>query len=427
MNQKLLFTFIKTASPVAYCVLSIGMGTRNEDPKYNGLAHLTEHMLFKGTPNKSSIEISNTLEKVGGDMNAFTTKERIVLYTTTLKEDLKKALELVFEVAYNSSFPQDELKKEKVVVYDEIITYLDSPTELLFDTFENELFAGTPLGYSILGEKKSLEKITSSTLKKYQSKFFIPGNMTLTIAGNFEEKSLKELIGVQLRKYHKGAQLLEVTMDNPLAEREFIPLTSKEFCKAKCNCSEELAKVTLFNKTEDKKLRQAHCILGCTAYSYYNTTKRAALSLITNILGGPALNSRLSLSLREKHALVYNVEASYISYKDTGVFSIYFGCEKEYLEKCIALVKKEIDKIVNTPMSERALAAAKKQMIGQIAIASDNVEAQCLAKGKTLLLKGELVPMDALRKSIEEITPQQIKEVAAEVLDWNRLSRLVFI
>lgn len=427
MNQKLLFTFIKTASPVCYCVLSIGMGTRNEDPKYNGLAHLTEHMLFKGTPNRSSIEISNTLEKVGGDMNAFTTKERIVLYTTTLKEDLKKALELVFEVACNSSFPADELKKEKVVVCDEIITYLDSPTELLFDTFENELFAGTPLGYSILGEKKSLDRISSATLKKYREQYFIPSNMTLTIAGNFEEKSLKELIDAQLHKYHKGAELLRVGMENPRVEKIYIPLTSKEFYKTNCNTAAELSKGTLFNKTEDKKLRQAHCILGCSAYSYFNTTKKTALSLITNILGGPALNSRLSMSLREKHALVYNVEASYISYKDTGVFSIYFGCEKEYLERCIALVKKEIDKIVNTTMSVRALNAAKKQMIGQISIASDNVEAQCLARGKTMLLKGEILSMEQLRESIEKVTPEQIREVAAEVLDWNRMSRLVFI
>lgn len=427
MDHKLLFTFIKTSSPVAYCVLSIGMGTRNEDPKYNGLAHLTEHMLFKGTPNRNSVEISNTLEKVGGDMNAFTTKERIVLYTTTLKEDIKKAVALVFEAAFSSSFPSDELKKEKVVVLDEIITYQDSPTELLYDTFENELFAGTPLGYSILGEKKSLDIITSSTLKKYQSKFFIPHNMTLTVAGNFEEEKLAGMINTELQKYYKKSQLQIVTMENPAVSKEHIPLTSSEFIHTKYNCKSELSKGTLFNKTVDKKLRQAHCIIGCSAYSYYNTHKRTTLSLITNILGGPALNSRLSMSLREKHALVYNVEASYIAYKDTGIFSIYFGCERKYLEKCIALIKKEIDKLVTTKMSTRALSAAKKQMIGQISIASDNVEAQCLSKGKSMLLKGQLIPSDSLRQSIEAITPEDVQEVAAQVLDWKRLSRLIFV
>ncbi len=427
MSQNLIFAFTKTTSPVAYCVLSIGMGTRNEDPKYNGLAHLYEHMLFKGTPKRTSVEISNTLEKVGGDMNAFTTKERIVLYTTTLKEDIKKAISLLFECAFTSSFPPDELKKEKIVVMDEIITYQDSPTELLYDTFENELFTGTPLGYSILGEKKSLNKISSSILKKYQKKYFTPHNMTLTIAGDFEETKIVSMIKSELQLYFKGADLEIVTQDKPFVAKKRIPATSLEFICSKYNTKTELAKGKLFNKSTDKNLRQAHCILGCSAYSYYNTKKRTILSLITNILGGPALNSWLSMSLREKHALVYHIEASYIAYKDTGIFSIYFGCEKKFLERCISLIKKEIDRIVLTPVSERALKAAKKQMIGQISIASDNAEAQCLAKGKSLLLKGEFVTNKQLREYIEAITPSDIQEVAKEVLNWNRLSKLLFI
>lgn len=426
-SNKLLFTFLKTSSPVAYSILSVGMGTRNENPEYNGLAHLTEHMLFKGTPFHTSVEISNMLERVGGDMNAFTTKERIVLYSTTLKEDIAKAIRLIFEVAFSSSFPSEELRKEKVVVCDEIITYQDSPTELLYDTFENELFAGTPLGYSILGEKKTLSKISSIILKKGLEKFFVPNNMTLVVAGNFEKEMLYSMVESELKKWREGASLHFLNNDNLKASKSYIPLTSTAFIKQKYSAQEELSKGNYFNKTVDKKLRQAHCIIGCSAYSYYNSKERTILSLITNILGGPALNSRLSLSLREKHALVYNVEASYISYKDTGTFSIYFGCEREFFDKCISLIKKEIEKLIKKPMSEKALAAAKKQMIGQLLIASDNVEAQCLAKGKSLLLKGEIIPTDQLRSNIEKITPSDVQRVAKEVLSWDRLSRLVFV
>lgn len=426
MNKNnLLFSFNKTTSPVAYCILSIGLGTRNENPKYNGLAHLTEHMLFKGTPQRKSVEISNTLEKVGGDMNAFTTKERIVVYTTTLKEDIKKALELIFNVCFASSFYASELKKEKVVVYDEIITYQDSPIELLFDTFENELFASTPLGYSILGEKKSLDRITPSILKQYQKRFFVPSNMTLAIAGDFDEDKLISMINIEIKKYHKSANLLKVTSRAKI-QKEQIPFTSKEFILSRYNTKNELSKGSIFEKSVDKKLKQAHCILGTSAYSFYNTHKRQVLSLITNMLGGPASNSRLSMSLREKHALVYNVEAQYVAYKDTGCFSIYFGCEKKYLDKCLKLIKKEIEKLISKELSIRALNAAKKQMLGQISIASDNIEAKTLAMGKSLLLSGKEYDQMQLREELEKITTKEVQQVAKEILSWNRLSRLIF-
>ncbi len=425
--EKLLFYFKKTSSPVAYCVLSIGMGTRNEDPKYNGLAHLTEHMLFKGTTKRNSVKISSTLERVGGDMNAYTTKERIVIYTTTLKEDIKKAVELLFEVVFSSNFPEEELKKEKVVVNDEIITYIDSPTELLYDTFESELFKGTSLGYSILGENKTLEKITSKILKDNLKKFFVPQNMTLTIAGNFNEDFLKDIVTNELNKWRKKASLFpKETKTSYQNDNNYIPYTSLDFIKKEYNSVEELSKGRYFIKEEKRGLRQAHCIIGCSAYSYYNSKKRLVLSLITNILGGPALNSRLSMSLREKHALVYQVEASYITYKDTGAFSIYFGCENKYLKKCISLVKNELAKIVNSPIGVKNLNAAKKQMIGQLSISSDNVESQCLTNGKSLLLAGRLTSIESLRSKIEAITPEEVQQVAQEVLDWKRMSRLVF-
>ena len=421
-KDSLLFAFTKTNSPVAYCILSIGMGTRDEDPKFNGLAHLTEHMLFKGTPNRSSVNIASYLEKVGGDLNAFTTKERIVLYSTTLKEDIRKAAGLVFEVAFASSFPLEELKKEKEVVYDEIITYQDSPSELLFDNFEGELFEGTPLGYSILGDKKTLEPITPAILKKNRDRFFLPGNMTLSVAGNFEEKEIMAILQKELEKWSPGATLC--------TSYGKLPSTSRQFALKRLDGEGENKATFIegkkFDRCEDRKLRQAHCIVGCTAFSYYERRKRAALSLITNMLGGPASNSRLSLSLREKHALVYHIDASVVSYKDTGIFCIYFGCDKKYLDKCMKLMWKELQRFVEEPLTPRVLSAAKKQMIGQLSISGDNAEARSLTIGKSLLLTGNVTSIDKIRKDIESVTAEDILEVSREILRRDRMSRLVF-
>ena len=421
-KDSLLFAFTKTKSPVAYCILSIGMGTRDEEPKYNGLAHLTEHMLFKGTPNRSSVNISSYLEKVGGDLNAFTTKERIVLYSTTLKEDVRKAAGLIFEVAFASSFPLEELKKEKEVVYDEIITYQDSPSELLFDTFEGDLFEGTPLGYSILGDRKTLEPITPATLKKSRDRFFRPCNMTLSVAGDFEKEDIVAILQKELEKWCPGACL---TMSYGK-----VPVSSRPFAHKRLDGEGENKAVFLegkkFDRCVDKKLRQAHCIVGCTAFPYYENRKRAALSLVTNMLGGPASNSRLSLSLREKHALVYHIDASVVSYKDTGIFCIYFGCDKKYLEKCMRLMWKEIDRFVEEPLSPRVLAAAKKQMIGQLSISGDNAEARSLTIGKSLLMTGDVTSLEKIRQEIESVTSEDILEVSRQILRRDRMSRLVF-
>lgn len=421
-KESLLFAFTKTKSPVAYCILSIGMGTRDEDPKYNGLAHLTEHMLFKGTPRRSSVNIASTLEKVGGDLNAYTTKERIVLYSTTLKEDVKKAVSLIFELAFTSIFPEDELKKEKEVVYDEIITYQDSPSELLFDTFEADIFEGTPLGYSILGDKKTLEPITPAILAKNLKKYFVPGNMTFAVAGNFDKDQIRDIVSKELDKWYPGACLN--------GSYGKVPMTSLPFAH-KSYDGEGEHKLTFlegkkFDRCVDKKLRQAHCVVGCTAYPYYERKKKAALSLISNMLGGPASNSRLSLSLREKHALVYHIDASCVSYKDTGLFCIYFGCDKKYLDKCMKLMWKELDKFTAEALTPRVLAAAKKQMIGQLAIASDNAEAQSLTIGKSMLLTGDITSLERIRKDIEDVTAEQILEVSREIFQKDRMSRLVF-
>lgn len=424
-KEKLLFAFKKTTSPVAYCALSTKFGTRNEEEKYNGLAHLTEHMLFKGTAHKKSIEINSTLEKVGGELNAFTTKERIVLYSTVLKQDIKKAISLLFEIAFSSKFPTDELKKEKTVVYDEIITYLDSPSEQIYDTFESKLFAGSKLGLPILGEKKTIEPITSAVLRDNLKKYFTPGNMSFTIAGNFDALEIAAAVEEELRVWRPDDALKVITASESFGDADAKVVDAKA-ADAKIAAAQALAAGKKFNETVEKKLRQVHCIIGCSAYSVYEKYKKMPLSLLTNILGGPASNSRLNLSLREKNALVYTVEANYILYQDTGAFSIYFGCDKPFFKKCITLIKKELERAVKEKISPRALAAAKKQLIGQLLIGNDNAESQCLTMGKSLLVSGKIRPLEETVRQINAVTPEQIQSVAKEVLKWSRMSMLVF-
>lgn len=412
--MEIRFACKKVISPVTYCSLSVKAGTRDEDPKYSGLAHLTEHMLFKGTEKRSSRSINNLLEKEGGELNAYTTKEEIVLCSTVLIEDLPKAIDLLAELALTSIFPPKELEKELDIVYDEIISYKDSPAESIYDHFESLLFKGHPLEKAILGEKKTLRKIDSNILKEFLHKNFRPENMVFSVAGNIEEKKLARLIEKSMSKYCK-CQVKAVLY----AEEDNEDKTSQ-------NPLESLQAGQQFRLELQKRNHQAHCIIGCSAYSFYDGWKRIALALITNILGGPASGSRLNMNLREKHGLVYNIEATYTPYSDTGIFSIYFGCDKSLVQKCRELVYKELERIAGVPLSESELKNAKKQFLGQLFISQDNSETQCLAMGKSLLVYNRIYPFEHSRKQIEEITSQQLVEVAKEILDKARLSELIY-
>ena len=412
------FACKKVISPVTYCSLSVKAGTRDEDPKYNGLAHLTEHMLFKGTEKRTSRSINNLLEKEGGELNAYTTKEEIVLCSTTLIEDLPKAIDLLAELALTSTFPAKELEKELDIVYDEIISYKDSPAESVYDHFETLLFEGHPLEKAILGEKKTLRKIDSAILKEFLHKNFRPDNMVFSVTGNIEEKKLARLIEKSMEKYCgvpvKAVMCIEQGKDS--ADEEI-------------SCCSKPASLQIgrqFSLELQKRNHQAHCIIGCPAYSFYDGWKRIALALITNILGGPASGSRLNMNLREKHGLVYNIEATYTPYSDTGIFSIYFGCDKSLTSKCRELVYKELEKISEVPLTDSELKNAKKQFLGQLFISQDNSEAQCLAMGKSLLVYNRIYPFEHSRKQIEEITSQQLMEVAKEILCKERLSELIY-
>ena len=417
------FSFKRVSSPVAVCAVSTMVGTRNEEPAYNGLAHLNEHMLFKGTEKRGAASINNLLENVGGELNAYTTKEETVVHATVLKEDLRRAVELLLELLFTSTYPDKELLKEREVVYEEIISYKDSPADSIYEDFECRLFEGHPLQYPILGTRKTLSRIESSTLKEYLHKWFIPDNMAISVVADMEESQVVKIVERALRKYCPGqhCDIIRESTPQPLvvgtaggrtAAGEAAPL--------------DWTPVPPFRIEINKKHHQAHCIIGTRAYSYTQERERLALALLANILGGPAMNARLNTVLREKNALVYTVEACFNPYSDTGLFTIYFGCDKPLVERSLRLVRKELERVIEAPLSSRALANAKKQLLGQLAIASDNSEAQCLSMGKSMMIFGYIEPMETTRSKIESLTASELQRVAQEILAWDNLSILIY-
>ena len=417
------FSFKRVSSPVAVCAVSTMVGTRNEEPAYNGLAHLNEHMLFKGTEKRGAASINNLLENVGGELNAYTTKEETVVHATVLKEDLRRAVELLLELLFTSTYPDKELLKEREVVYEEIISYKDSPADSIYEDFECRLFEGHPLQYPILGTRKTLSRIESSTLKEYLHKWFIPDNMAISVVADMEESQVVKIVERALRKYCPGQHCDIIRESTP---QPLVAGTAGGRTAAGEAAPLDWTPVPPFRIEINKKHHQAHCIIGTRAYSYTQERERLALALLANILGGPAMNARLNTVLREKNALVYTVEACFNPYSDTGLFTIYFGCDKPLVERSLRLVRKELERVIEAPLSSRALANAKKQLLGQLAIASDNSEAQCLSMGKSMMIFGYIEPMETTRAKIESLTAAELQRVAQEILTWDNLSILIY-
>ena len=402
----LQFAFRRTRSQVAYSALAIQSGTRNEPEALSGIAHMTEHMLFKGTLKRTPQQISNRLEMLGGELNAYTAKEETVLYSTVLKEDTAKAVDLLFELAFTSTFPQKELDKERCVVIDEINMYKDSPSECIFEEFERLLFGPSPLARSILGTTKSLKKIDSEALRDYVGQGFRPENMCIAIVGNLTPQRAEKIARQAAAKY--------IPADYVPAARPARPAVPAE-----------LPVPPRFEKEVAKKNHQINCIIGTTAYSYYDE-RRMEMVLLANLLGGPGANSRLNQQLREKNALVYAIDASFTQFADNGSLMIYFGCEKPNLDRCISLVHGELAALRDKPLSERALRAAKKQLLGQLAVASDNGESQALSMAKSMLVFGDILSDEEVRRRIDAITAESLQRVAASALAEERLSTLIF-
>ena len=410
----------KSGSSVAYCALSIKCGTSDEQGYHGGLAHFVEHTLFKGTERRSAAVINGYLDRLGGELNAFTTKEEIVFHATVLKEDLHKAASLLFELATCPTFPEHEIETEKGVVIDEIHSYKDSPSEDIYDKFEEMLFEGHPLSGNILGTTRSVKAITRDELLRFVREKFLPGKMAFSIVADIDEKKLEKEVQKLCRQFYPDAKATDGTTSDktPSADKQAVTEPDARCPKPAC---------TPFDKTLNKRNHQANCIIGGPAPSLYQERERLATVLLCNILGGPANNAILNSVLREKHGWVYGVECVYTQFADTGMVAISLGCDKANLDKCIDAIHKELRKLQAEPLSERKLKAAKKQLLGQLAISGDNGETQCLSMGKSLLAYGKITGGKETRELIERITSADIQEMACTIFDPSRLSKLVYI
>lgn len=387
-----------SATPVAYCGFAIDAGTRDEDIHEQGMAHFVEHLIFKGTHKRKAWHILNRMEHVGGDLNAFTNKEETVIYAAFLTEHFARAAELLTDIVFYSTFPQQEISKEVEVILDEIQSYEDSPAELIYDEFENLLFKGHSLGRNILGDPEQLKHFSSEDAQRWTNRFYRPANMVFFLRGNTDFKRVVR-------------QLERLTADIPLAPADLRRTPLPPYTPA--------------SVTTHRDTHQAHILIGQRGYDPH-CGKRTGLYLLNNILGGPGMNSRLNIALRERRGLVYNVESNLASYTDTGVFSIYFGCDPDDVDTCLRLTHKELKRLRDTRLTDAQLTAAKKQIIGQIAVAGDNFENLALDMGKSFLHYGKYENQKDVFARIDALTSSELLEIANEMLDERELSTLIY-
>ncbi|MCL3853919.1 MULTISPECIES: pitrilysin family protein [Parabacteroides] len=398
LSNGLRMVHLPMESPVSYCGFAVNAGTRDEEANEFGLAHFVEHMMFKGTEKRKAWHILNRMENVGGELNAYTTKEETFVYSIFMEEHYQRALELLTDLIFHSQFPQQEIEKEVDVILDEINSYEDSPSELIFDEFENLLYDGHALGHNILGDEASLLTFNSESGRSFMRRFYAPENMVFFSMGR-----------IDFNKIVKMAEGFLSDIAFPVAPRNRIVPGAIEPCVRKVH----------------KDTHQTHVLIGSRAYSMHDE-KRIPLFLLNNMLGGPGMNNRLNVSLREKHGLVYNVESNVTSYTDTGLASIYFGTDPKNMEKALRLVNKELDKLRNNSLSATQLAAAKKQVIGQLGVSGDNKEGLFLGLGKSFLHYNRYDTLPEVFARIEALTIKDIQEVANEVFAPERLFSLIY-
>lgn len=392
---------IQASSPtgVAYCGYAVDAGTRDEQDDEQGMAHFVEHLIFKGTRKRKAWHILNRMERVGGDLNAYTNKEETVVYSTFLKEHFLRAAELLTDIVFGSTFPQAEIEKEVEVIIDEIQSYEDSPSELIFDDFEELIFPDHPLGRNILGRPNLLRNFHSEDALRFVERFYKPENMVFFVLGDLDfkrivrtlEKLTADVPTGKTKEYHRVAPL---------------PYQPKH--------------LTLYKDTH-----QSHVMIGSRGYDAYDD-RRTGLYLLNNILGGPGMNSRLNVSLRERRGLVYNVEANLTSYTDTGTFCIYFGCDPDDADLCTELVYKELKKMRDQRLTTAQLAAAQKQIIGQIGVAGDNFENVALDMGKCFLHYNIYEKKADVFRRINALTADELLEIANEKFAEDQLSVLMY-
>ena len=461
LDNGLRIIHLPSDSQVVYCGYQINAGTRNEEPGEEGLAHFCEHVTFKGTERRKAWHILNCLESVGGDLNAYTNKEGTVYYSAILKEHIARAVDLLSDIVFHSVYPQAEIDKEVEVICDEIESYNDSPAELIYDEFENILFKGSPLGHNILGTAEQVRAFKTEDALRFTQKLYRPDNAIFFAYGDIDFKKLVKLIGRALADHDSvgklaekschadfaddadfsgdtgfsGARDSEITQisqapqmtqisgdENSITTEKSVSSVKSVGPKNYPSVGEEIAGQTIVMQ---KNTHQAHVMIGTRAYDV-NDDRRMPLYLLNNILGGPGMNAKLNLALREHNGLVYTVESTMVAYGDTGTWSIYFGCDEQDIKRCLRLVRKELDRMMEKPLSDSQLKAAKKQIKGQIGVACDNRENFALDFGKSFLHYGWEKNVDCLYEQVEAITSQQIQDVARELFDKDRLITLIF-
>lgn len=384
---------------VVYCGFTVNTGTRDEMPEELGMAHFIEHMAFKGTKKRKAWHILNRMELVGGELNAYTTKEDTVFYTSCLSRDFERAVELLSDIVFNGTFPQNEIEKEVGVILDEIKSYEDNPSELIFDEFEGLLFQGDSLGNSILGNADTLKSFGTADALKFKNRHYQPQNMVFFVFGGLDTKKI-----IRIAQKHLSGE------------------------RPTFNCARLRRPVSVYKpKTvvTNKETHQAHVMIGVRGYMETNPD-RMGLYLLNNMLGGPGMNSRLNITLREKKGLVYSAESNVTSYSDTGVFCIYFGCDFNDIDRCVSLSLKELKNFCDNTLSEIRLNAAKKQLIGQIGVSSDSFENIALGMGKKFLHNGYYETSQELFKKIDNLTPSQLLRIANEIFNPDNLTTLIY-
>ena len=414
LDNGLRIIHLPSDSKVVYCGYQINAGTRNEEPGEEGLAHFCEHVTFKGTERRKAWHILNCLESVGGDLNAYTNKEGTVYYSAILKEHIARAVDLLTDIVFHSVYPQAEIDKEVEVICDEIESYNDSPAELIYDEFENIIFKGSPLGHNILGTAEQVRSFKTEDALRFTRKLYRPDNAIFFAYGDIDFKKLVRLLKKSFLSEERRVK--SEKFNSPEAQAQF------NIQHSTFNTQHSFEGQTIVMQ---KNTHQAHVMIGTQAYDV-NDDRRMPLYLLNNMLGGPGMNAKLNLALREHNGLVYTVESTMVAYGDTGVWSIYFGCDEHDVKRCLRLVRKELDKFMQKPLSEAQLKAAKKQIKGQVGVACDNRENFALDFGKSFLHYGWEKNVDRLYEQVDEITAEQIQAVAQELFDKDRLTTLIF-
>lgn len=391
-----------SASPVVYCGYGICAGTRDEQPGDEGLAHFCEHVSFKGTARRSAMQILNGLENVGGSLNAFTNKENTFFFAAVMREHLQKAISLLTDIVFAGSYPQNEIEREVEVIRDEIESYNDSPSELIFDEFEDIIFKNHPLGHNILGSPDRLCEYDTAKALSFVSEFYTPANAVFFAYGDIRFDLLLKRLEAELAK----------------CPRRFSPRCKRE--------RQEISGTPIGTVIErQRSTHQAHVIIGRRAYSAYDE-RRIPLFLLSNLLGGVGMNTRLNVSLRERNALVYVVESAAINYSDTGLWSVYFGCDHGDVKRCLRLTRRELDRLMQKSLSPGQLEKLKRQTKGQIGIASDSRETFALDFAKSFLQYGRLREVGHLCERIDSVSAAQIQDVAQELFNPDTLTTLIF-